>query len=103
MSSTAGFAVIYRWHLHPDLVVQFQQAWARGTEAIARERGGLGSRLHQADDGSWLAYAQWPDRASWERSRQLGSVNPEDTALMQAAIAESFEPLLLQPVSDLLR
>lgn len=94
--------MIYRWRLHADKVLQFQQAWERGTLRIAAERGGLGSRLHQADDGSWLAYAQWPDRASWQHSRELAPVNAADTALMEEALIEAFPPLPLNTISDLL-
>lgn len=102
MNLEVGFVVIYRWRLHADKALQFQQAWERGTRRIAAQRGGLGSRLHQAEDGGWLAYAQWPDRAAWQRSRELGPVNAADTALMEEAIIEAFLPLPLEIVSDLL-
>jgi hypothetical protein len=96
------FAVIYRWRLKPGLEPQFVAAWERATRAIRAERGGLGSRLHKLDDGSWLAYAQWPTRAEWERARSAPSPDPEAVELMRAAIAESDPPLLLEPAADLL-
>nr|MEE4268397.1 antibiotic biosynthesis monooxygenase [Candidatus Krumholzibacteria bacterium] len=97
-----GFAVIYRWRLRKGLEEQFQQAWATITELFMAERGALGSRLHCADDGTWVAYAQWPNRQAWEKSRALGPADPSASALMAEATAESFEPILLAPVQDYL-
>jgi len=94
------FAVLYRWHLHPGREDSFIQAWTTITEAFKEQRGALGSRLHHADDGTWVAYAQWPDRGAWEASGQLGSVDPAASLAMSEAIAESFEPILMQPVCD---
>ena len=97
-----GFAVIYRWRLRRGMEKQFQDAWAATTEKIMEERRGLGSRLHRDDDGYWVAYAQWPSRRAWEQSRELGPADPEVSALMAAAVEESFAPVVLEPVVDLL-
>ena len=99
-SSEVGFAVIYRWRLHPDREDQFRRAWEIVTLALKKERGALGSRLHLASDGIWVAYAQWPDQASWERSRELGPLDSAVAAQMQEAIEESLPPILLDPVCD---
>jgi quinol monooxygenase YgiN len=98
--SKVGFAVIYRWRLHAGKENQFRRAWEAVTLGIKAERGGLGSRLHQADDGTWVAYAQWPDRNAWEKSQKLDAVDPVASTQMQEAIAESYPPLLLDPVCD---
>ena len=97
-----GFAVIYRFRIKPGLEPQFIAAWERATHAIRTQRGGLGSRLHRAGDGSLLAYAQWPSREAWETARTAEPPDPEASALMREAIAESEPPLLLDPISDLL-
>ena len=97
-----GFAVIYRWRLRRGMEKQFQEAWAKTTKTIKEERLGLGSRLHRDDDGYWVAYAQWPSRRAWEQSRELGPADPEVSALMTAAVEESFAPVVLEPVVDLL-
>jgi quinol monooxygenase YgiN len=97
-----GFAVIYRWKLKPGKEEIFAPAWARLTRAIRDERGGLGSRLHRDDDGVWTAYAQWPDRRTWEAAREMESPDPAASAAMGEAVGESFPPLLLDPVRDLL-
>src|SRR5262245_54571542 len=67
------FVAIYRWRLKDDGVEAFREGWRRMTDAIYRTRGSLGSRLHRADDGTWVAIAHWPSRADWERS---GAMEP---------------------------
>ena len=82
----------------------FKEGWSRLTKAIRDTRGGLGSRLHSTPDGIWVAYAQWPDRATWERSQQSEiSADPEAMELMTGALEERFTPLLLEPQTDLLQ
>ena len=97
-----GFAVIYRWRLRPGMEQQFQEAWATITETFMEERRGLGSRLHRDDDGYWVAYAQWPSRQAWEQSGELGPADPQVSALMAEAVEESFAPVVLEPVADML-
>jgi len=95
-----GFVVIYRWTIREDKVEDFQEAWEKVTAAIKAERGGLGSRLHQDEDGDWVAYAQWPDRAAWEDSCELGPVDEAASSVMTEAIEKSHHPILLTPVLD---
>ena len=96
------FNVLYRWRLKPGAEESFRSAWAGVTDLLRRERGALGSRLHKAEDGSWVAYAQWPDKATWEKSTQLGKADEKLSSAMQDAIEECFDPMLLHPVNDLL-
>jgi len=62
------------------------------TEEIRNEMGGLGSRLHRSDDGSWIAYAQWPSRATWEAA-QTTQPSPSAARDLMAAATESHEVL----------
>ena len=94
------FAVVYRWRLHPGREEQFADGWARVTRAIAATCGSFGSRLHRADDGTWVAYARWPDAAARER---CAFDEPEGERLMAEAVAERFPELRLELVTDLLR
>ena len=96
-----SFCVLYRFRLQAGLEVAFREGWRRLTEAIRDERGGLGSRLHRGDDGLWYAYAQWPDRESWERAQAMGSADAEASRLMASAIEESLPPIPLEPTDDL--
>lgn len=103
MPATVGFVVIYRWRLHPGKEQQFIDSWTRNTPEIIKHCGGLGSRLHRADDGSWLAYAQWPDRATWERYYNVPDRRSESARqLSKEAIAETLPYLLLEPRQDFL-
>ncbi|MFD7339556.1 antibiotic biosynthesis monooxygenase family protein [Streptomyces violascens] len=93
------FAVIYRWSIKPDKEHQFADGWHRVTQAIHTQCGSYGSRLHRADDGTWVAYARWPDAESRER---CAMPDPEGAAMMSDAIAERFPETRLQLVDDLL-
>jgi quinol monooxygenase YgiN len=103
MSRQIGFCVIYRFRLKEGMEDQFRSAWRRVTEVIRDNSGGLGSRLHATPDGIWLAYAQWPDKATWEQAGKAGEF-PDSGAFkdMTAAIKERFPPILLDPQDDLL-
>jgi heme-degrading monooxygenase HmoA len=60
------FVVIYVFTVKPGMEAQFQEAWAERTKEIIHDHGSFGSRLHRADDGTFVAYAQWPTRQEWE-------------------------------------
>ena len=96
------FAVIYRWRIHPGMEDRFVAAWETLTRGIRDGRGGLGSRLHRAEDGTWVAYAQWPDRETWKNMQELDSVDAAASAVFKEAVAERFDPILLEPFRDLL-
>jgi quinol monooxygenase YgiN len=99
--------VIYRWRLDPAQVEAFATAWAALTRLIARDAGGRGSRLHEGPDGLHVAYAQWPDRAAWERA-QAGEAGIDEEAAaphraaMHAAVLESLPAIPLAVLDDLL-
>lgn len=100
------FAVIYRWRVIPGLEAQFEQGWAAGTQAIAREFGGWGSRLHKAGEGVYVAYAQWPDEATWKKAMETRMHHSDDEArrkYREAIAPGGFETLAMgEVVADLL-
>ena len=63
-------AVIYRFDVIPGREKDFEKTWQLATESFIAHAGGLGSRLHKNEAGSYIAYAQWPDKISWESARQ---------------------------------
>jgi hypothetical protein len=72
------------------------------TEAIRDHRGGLGSRLHTDDDGWWIAYAQWPDRESWDFARAQPDPDADAARMMVDSIEERLPPILMETKIDLL-
>jgi len=67
------YCIVYRFTLSqpsPETSAQFIKTWSGITDYFKRECGALGSRLHQNDDGSFFAYAQWPSKAVSEASSE---------------------------------
>ena len=93
------FAVIYRWRVEPGHEESFARGWELVTAAIRNTCGSFGSRLHKADDGTWVAYALWPDAATRERCRHG---EDEGERLMAEAVSENLPPFTMTVVSDLL-
>jgi hypothetical protein len=93
------FAVIYRWELEPGAEELFVDGWERVTRAIRRSCGSYGSRLHRADDGTWVGYARWPDAATRDRCRHDEEVGRQ---MMRQAIARSFDEITMEIRCDLL-
>jgi len=97
------FCVIYKWNVKPGREDEFRDTWRVITEAIFKQHGSLGSRMHSNEDGSWIAYAQWPTRDLWENhSDTLGM---ELTRLKQKeCLLEDVQVLMkLTMTDDLLR
>lgn len=101
--AAVAYAVIYRWRLKDGYERQFADAWRRVTLAILDQCGSYGSRLHQAADGTWVAYARWPSAEVRERCFANGPPDPEGSRLMREAVAESYDDVVLTVVDDLLR
>jgi hypothetical protein len=97
---TAQFAVLYKWTIRAEMADEFTRAWQAVTHAY-RTIGALGSRLHRTDDGAWIAYAEWPDRVTWENARGQSPVDAETAAVMRNATL-TFEMVPLTFVADLL-
>jgi len=100
ISRGPGFAILYRWRLHPGMESSFVDAWSRISELLRDERGSLGSRLHRGFDGLWYSYAQW--RSAEAREKAFAAPPPDAAAgeQMRAAIAESLPEIVLEPVAD---
>lgn len=97
------FVVLYRWKIVEGNEATFRQGWHRLTQEIYRRCGSLGSRLHKADDGSWVAYAQWPDRGRWEGAARIEVEDEEATQMMRASVAERYPDIYMEVVDDLLQ
>jgi len=87
------FAVSYRFALiapSPETEKLFIDCWAKITEFFRDEAGAFGSRLHKGEDGAFYAYAQWPDKKTFEATQQV--VPTEDFVKHRLIWAEICEP-----------
>lgn len=99
------YVVVYWWRAKPGKEEQFREAWRRGTREIARIYGGLGSRLHREADGRFVAIAEWPDQATWQKAFDAKMVYEDQEArrLFVDAIAETppgNRPVFTMELSD---
>jgi heme-degrading monooxygenase HmoA len=51
-------AYLYRWQIKAGKEKQFAENWATVTKAIREQCGSYGSRLHLANNGECVGYAQ---------------------------------------------
>lgn len=58
------FAVIYRGYVNEGMESKYQKLWHKIATYFVEERGALGSCLHKTEEGYWLAYSRWPDKAT---------------------------------------
>lgn len=67
------YCACYRFALldAPDAEARFMTAWSGITEFFKANAGALGSRLHKGSDGAFYAYAQWPDKDTYDAAGQV--------------------------------
>ena len=70
------FAVIYQGYLKPGREEEYLQAWHQIATYFVNHRGAIGSCLHKAEDGKWIAYSRWPDKATRDASWPTGENAP---------------------------
>ena len=68
------YIVIYSFEVAKGKHDEFVESWKTLTNLIKEYAGGLGSRLHKKNDNKYIAYAQWPDKKTFENA---GSKLPE--------------------------
>lgn len=74
------FAVIYSSYIKPELEKEYQKLWNQVASYFIQHKGAIGSSLHKTEDGRWLAYSRWPDRAtrdaSWSSDNTIEDLPP---------------------------
>ena len=93
------FVAVYSFNVKPGMEEQFQQAWAVRTREIIEASGSFGSRLHRNEDGTVVAYAQWPSRAAWENA---AAAETDARERMREAMESSETVYCLEVLEDLL-
>lgn len=62
------FAVIYRGYIYPNQEKKYIENWKIVANYFKKERGALGSSLHRASSGEFIAYSRWPDQKTRDLS-----------------------------------
>lgn len=84
------FAVIYQFEVIEGKSKVFEKAWKQLTDLIIKFEGGLGSRLHKKSDQIYIAYAQWPDRETWQKS---GGSLPEESIKLREEMRDACKKI----------
>ncbi len=106
------FAAIYRSVIKLEKEEEYQQLWHEVANYFVRYRGALGSCLHKTEDGIWLAYSRWPDKAtrdaSWPGENAPNNELPDHIKEIIVRIKDCADPkqkfpeIAMEVVDDLL-
>ncbi|MEM9168391.1 MAG: hypothetical protein AAGC56_01955 [Pseudomonadota bacterium] len=111
-SKRSAYCVGYRFTLKDDASeahAEFIDVWTQMTHIFADQCGALGSRLHKGGKTAYFAYAQWPDKETYDR--EMSAAADELMRPLRARYAKVSEPAdvvfagmieidLLQPLPD---
>ena len=98
----AIFIAVYTWKIIPGKEIEFQNCWEKGTKIFRDEHKALGSRLHRSEDGTWMAYAQWPSREVYFSMRELSPEHAYYLARMRDCIEKSEPTIFYEVMADYL-
>jgi len=95
--------ILYEFTCAPNNVDEFIRCWTDATKLIHSNYGSLGSRLHRADDNTFIGYAAWPDQETFEQSLRLPNAEVEAAlAKTRDVLIESKRLHIMRPVEDML-
>lgn len=98
------YVVLYAFIVKPNQEENFIKSWKGLTSLIYKYEGSLGSRLHKKDTLNYIAYAQWPDKFTFE---EAGKNLPEEANHFRDLMRSSCEKVevleKLEIVEDLLK
>jgi len=111
--SQPEFAVIYRAYIRAGKEEDYQNAWEIVAHYFVKHRGAVGSCLHRANDGLWIAYSRWPDQktrdASWPGENAPSNELPPEVRNAIRTIQECMDSerklpdICMELVNDLLQ
>ena len=104
------FAVIYRGKVAKNKEADYVQSWKIIARFFIQSCGAIGSCLHQAEDGTWLAYSRWPSKSmrdkAWPGIDADPSILPEAIkeafVTLKACVIESYPETCMEVVEDLI-
>jgi len=94
------FCVLYKFDVKPDHEDRFRRYWSTVTKYLYEHAGSLGSRLHRADTGVYIGYAQWPSRDVWEQPRDRSDADLQAYRQAMRACCEAVEVMYELEVTD---
>ena len=80
------YTIIYKFNIKSNTRDAFINAWKEMTLLIKEHEGGLGSRLHIEDQNTFIAYAQWSDKETFEKS---GNNLPQEASDIRSRMRSS--------------
>jgi hypothetical protein len=106
------FAVLYQGYVKEGRAEEYKKFWHKIASYFLEHRGAIGSCLHQTDDGLWIAYSRWPDKAtrdaSWHAENAPESNLPEEIKAAIKILKDCLDPqrkfseICMEVVDDLL-
>jgi hypothetical protein len=104
MNVNNKFTVVYSFKIIAGKENDFINAWGALTNLIYEFAGSYGSRLHKVDKDFFIAYAQWPDKATWDLSGdKLPEIANEIRKQMRQYCLEMKTEYEMTVVADFLR
>lgn len=98
------FSVVYKFEVKPGRRCSFEKSRKDITQLFYEYVGSLGSRLHQIDEFNYVAYAQWPNKETWEHSsNKLPQTSKEINKLMIESCRSIETQYELELIVDLLK
>jgi heme-degrading monooxygenase HmoA len=101
------FIAVYEFKVKEGKENEFTKAWSKVTDAIAKHRGALGSRLHKTEvEHVYVAYAQWPSREMYfdeSGSKNFSARENLEKDKMKAATESIKTVYLMEVVEDKLK
>ena len=92
-------AVFYHWKVKEGREEDFARAWGEVTKDGKDRCGSKGAILHRCDDGTFAAYALWPDKTSREEC-WLGDASQTEAARTLVDCTETKLAEVLMDVAD---
>lgn len=65
------YSIVYSFEIKPEEEDQFINGWKGLTQLFKVHANSLGSRLHKSSGNQYFAYAQWPDKITFENASNL--------------------------------
>lgn len=99
------YIVLYAFEVKNNCEDKFIAGWKGLTRLIYKFEGSLGSRLHKQSKLNYVAYAQWPDKNSFDNSgNNLPQVEAKKYKTMMTSACDSINIInKFEVIEDLLK